>query len=328
MNLKIKNIFLCMILSLLFISSTCYASTNYRYLTSEEIDNYTKFEITDYNRQNIETTPIVNAEEKVYDFADILTDSEEVEIKNKIDEFIAATNFDLAVVTLAQNTANDYFDRVFADDFYDYNDFGKDMEYRSGICLLIDIRNDVSGNRYVYISTTGNAILSYDDARISDIVDDIIIGFQNSSSSELNYFDGVIRGINTLKFYEELGIPSSNLDAYIDENGDYQYEAGRYRRSLPWQDKLVQGLGWDIVIAFVVMLIFNGINSSKLKNVSIATNAKDYLKEESIKFTNSKDDFLSTYTSSYKIESSSSGGGSSTHHSSSGGSHGGGGGHF
>ena len=71
---------------------------------------------------------------------------------------------------------------------------------------------------------------------------------------------------------------------------------------------------------------------SKYKGIKLATNANYYLKNSTI--TNSKDNFLTTFTSRVKIQRDSGGsgghgGGSSISHGSSGTSHGGGGGrHF
>jgi len=59
--------------------------------------------------------------------------------------------------------------------------------------------------------------------------------------------------------------------------------------------------------------------------VKAATTASEYLNKDSIKITLRNDVFLTTHTSSVRINNSSSSGGSSTHRSSSGRSHGGGG---
>lgn len=326
-NLKNKLIISFLVMFAL-ITSVCYASTNYRYYTDEEITNYTKFDITDLNYSNIKNTKIVDASEKVYDFGDLFTDEEEAELQGLINDLISQINYDFAVVTLRDVDANDYTDQVFADDFYDYNDFGCG-DFRDGILMLINLRNDVSGNRYVYFSTTGNAILTFDDYRISDLVNYFI---DNSGIGEETptYAHGVKAVINNVKFYYELGIPSSNRDAYLDEYGNYVYEPGYYRSQMSVLDKFKSGCVVCLIVAVIAALIFNAYHSGKLKNVNKATSANLYLKEDSVKFSKVEDTFVSTHTSSYRItsDSSSGGGGSSSHSSSSGSSHGGGGGHF
>lgn len=326
---KINKLLFSIFVIMFSLSLNVYASTNFRYYTDEEISNYTKWNITEYNYNNIKNTRIVNAEEKIYDFGELLTDEQEEAIKLSIDNFIIDTNMDFVLVTLAESDYSDYQDEIFADDFYDYNDFGIGPTH-DGILMLIDIRNDVAGNRYVYYSTTGQAILYYDDSRISGLVDDFVYGSGISYGIDENtYPNGICSAINGALNYYNLGIPSSNRDAYIDEYGNYIYEAGYYRSTLSPIQKIENDFFIILFWSAIATLIFFFINKSKLKNVKVATTANLYLKNDSVEFNTSNDTFVTTHTTSYVVSSSSSGGGgSSSHHSSSGGSHGGGGGHF
>lgn len=163
------------------------------------------------------STPKVDASEKVYDFADLLTDNEEKIIYDKIQTFIKTYNMDLAVVTINENNKNSQAD--YADDFYDYNDFGLN-EHHDGLLFLIDMENsqyDMENSQY-YISTTGEAIRMYDDYRIEGILDYIESYMING-----NYYEATVSFINKISSYADSGIPTSNKNTYIDETGDIVY---------------------------------------------------------------------------------------------------------
>ena len=65
-----------------------YASTNTKERTE---DNYLVEDwvtVTEDNKNNILTTPAIDATEKVYDFADLFTDEEEQQLYTKITNYI------------------------------------------------------------------------------------------------------------------------------------------------------------------------------------------------------------------------------------------------
>ncbi len=267
------------------------ASTNTRqrsesnYLISDNIT------VTDENKENILNTPSVIAEEKVYDFADLFTDEEEQQLYQKITDYINKYNMDLAVVTI--NTNNKKSPREYADDFYDYNDFGINNT-KDGILFLIDM-----DNRQIYMSTTGYAIKMYNDNRIDSSLDKV---YQYMSDN--NYYQGVASYIDVISEYAESGLPS-------DE--DNQMTTG---------EMLLYSSGISLIITFIIMYVL--INKNKLARK--ATTAKQYLDKNDMIINNMGDMLIHTHTDRTKIEhDSSSGGGSSTHTGSSGQSHGGGG---
>ena len=133
---KIKQ--LLVIALCLFINvKTINAST--RELERTEENNYgvnKHWNITNRNLKNVKSTPYVNAKEKVYDFADILTEEEEKKVYEKINEFIKETHIDMVFVSIDMKYSYDEQNEDYAADFYDYNDFGIDFENYSGIVLL------------------------------------------------------------------------------------------------------------------------------------------------------------------------------------------------
>lgn len=245
-------------------------------------------------------TPSVNEKEKIYDFAKLIDDSYEANILEKIEEFINTYNMDMVVVTVdtyTKRTATEY-----ADDFYDYNYFGKNKN-RDGILLLIDMYQ-----REVAISTTGQAILVYDDERIDYMLDNLEYYLKDSK-----YKSAIESFIEDSSMYAKAGIPSSNKYAHIDENGNYVVI-----KPFPWVIIILISLAITVVVMLILL--------SRHKMIRLASTARYYL--TGINITNRQDRFITTFTTKTRLSSSSGssygGGGSSTHTSSSGSSHGGG----
>ncbi len=112
--------------------------------------------------------------QKVYDYAELLSDSEEREITEKLVETSKETKLDLVVVTT--NDTQGKSTSLYADDFYDDNGFGYDKKYGDGVLLLIDMEH-----REVFISTAGDAISRVSDSDVEDILDEIAPFLTNES---------------------------------------------------------------------------------------------------------------------------------------------------
>lgn len=268
-----------------------------------DMENYgvnKKWEITDKNINNVKITPCVNASEKIYDFSDVLTDEEEQQLREKINDYIKKTNMDLVIVIDRIPYTIDHTNEVYAADFYDYNDFGIDFDNYSGTLLL---RNTYEEDPYFDIYTFGEAQLYYDYDRLQYILD----GIYDDLHSGL-YKNGFNHYIEYLDTYYDRGV---SLDNYkLDENGFLQK---KYVYPLPFV------LIGSLVITFIIMIIMIRKNKMIMK----ATQAEEYMDHNTIHITNRQDNFVSTHTTSYTTSSSSGGGGGGGHHSS-GGSSGGG----
>lgn len=298
-----KNIRKAMLILLLFLSTTMIvnASTNTRERSSNNYLVPEGIQVTDGNRANVLKTPAVDETEKIYDFAELLTEEEEQRLYEQITSYISKYQLDLAVVTI--NANNKGSPRIYADDFYDYNSFGMNQT-RDGILFLIDMQS-----REIYMTTTGNAILMYNDDRIDEALDAVYSYMTNE-----NYYAGVSNYITEIGQMASRGLPSGNKNATLDENGNIHYE------------KKIS-LGLLGMISFGITGIIMIILVSKNKLVRKKTTAKEYLKKDSMKITHISDVLIHTNTIRHQIvdTSSSGGGGSSTHSGSSGISHGGGG---
>lgn len=235
---------------------------------------------------------------KVYDYASKLTIEEETSLKQYIDEFINNYKMDMAIVTVNYHEKETTME--YADDFYDYNDFGYN-DTKDGLIFVIDFKL-----REFYISTSGEAIRMYDDFRIEKMLDDIEL-------YKDNYYKMCEAFIKSSSKFAKNGIPESNRDTEINEVGDLVII-----KRFP----IMQILIIDIVITSITMLILINKNKMIRKNV----NANYYIDKGSLKINKKSDVFLTTHTSSVRINTQTShSGGTSTHHSSSGRSHGGGG---
>lgn len=299
----------CYLLLIVILFSFCIvpvsASTNTFSRTEDNLLVSSDITVTSQNIDNILNTPAVDASEKVYDFAELLTLSEEEKLYHQVEQFMDSANLDLAIVTISEN--NKLNAREYADDFYDYNEFGTDSEH-SGVLFLVDM-----DTREIYMSTTGKAISLYSDYRIDMTLDAISQEFSNQ-----NYYQGITKFVTILKNYDTIGLPSNKDSKYaIGDDGEVY-------REFPWL--IVLG------VPFAITAIVIGVMIHKNKLVRAATSSREYLDKDSLKINTVSDRLIFTNTvavpRSTGSSGSSSGGGSSRHSGSSGRSHGGGGHRF
>lgn len=272
--------------------------------------NKKEIKITSSNKSNIMATPYVDASEKIYDFADILTDEEEEYLAKIVKEFVSKTNMDMVILTDSKSYYTDSQNETYAADFYDYNDFGLNMENYSGVLLY---RNAYEADPYYNVYMFGNAQLYFDYDRSESMLDAIYADMR--SKSYLAAFEDFVE-IYT-DYYEE-GIPSGMKDYEIDDMG-FMHKKYTY----PWM--------WALLVSGIVALIYACVFIGKNKMVKKADSAKDYLADEDIDMYKTVDQYLRSHTTSYTVSSSSGSSGGGGHsssgssgmgHSSGGGRHG------
>lgn len=278
--------------------------------TEEDLRLNKKIEITEYNKNTILNTPSVDANLKVYDFANILDNTNYYE---SIHTFIKTYDMDMVIVTIDENNKSNT--RDFGMDFYDYNDFGMDFKNYSGVLLVIDLDRVVNeGQRNVEIITTGKAMLMFDDERINSIIDVMIYNLRQE-----NYIDAVHDFLNKTSYYASQGIPNSNKSFYIDDDGNYK-------------QKFLIPYGYALCFAGIASLIIVSVAVSRNKMIKQVTHAREYLNDTN--FIKREDKFINSHTTRRVIRTDSGGGGgfhgggSSISRGSSGMSHGGGGRRF
>ena len=304
-NIK-KGIYVLFVLfamiAFMYALSNTFASTNTEKRTESDLKIWPSISVTTTSKQAALKTPKVNEKEKLYDFANLFTDEEETKLFADISTFIQYNNLDMVIVTINENNKSSAM--AYADDFYDYNYFGIGDNH-SGVLLLIDM-----DTRKVWISTTGSAISIYTDSDIDNILDKVT---PNLTSKK--YYQAAARFIAETSRYGNYPdtIDKLNYDVSVEES----------------IEKLTISFVIAICISSVLVIVFIIVGIKKHRNVKIATQAKAYLKKDSINISTREDVFVNSHTSrirrSHDDDFGGSSGGSSSHSSSSGTSHGGGG---
>lgn len=128
-------------------------------------DNRPKVE---FERNNTQCT----TDERVFDYADKMTDEEEEGLRAVIQEAELRCGLDIIVLTLDE-TLEDYaksyepyigyvepyqYTMVFADNFYDEGAFGFDKAHGDGVILVDNWYRESDGGVYSWMSTSGKAI--------------------------------------------------------------------------------------------------------------------------------------------------------------------------
>lgn len=260
--------------------------------------------INDKNLSNVLNTPYVDSSEKVYDFANILTEEEEQTIYTYSKEFMEKTGMEMIFLTVDMPYSYDSKNEEYAADFYDYNDFGLDLEHYDGILLL---RNNYSLDRYYDMYTFGSAQLYFNQSRYDDILGSIYYDISHD-----NYIDGFETFKDKCLDYYNEGIASKYKHSYIDENGFIKKH-------------YVAPYFLAFAISSVITIIILTILVKKNKMIKKSTEASEYIDKKSINYSTKEDRFITSRTTSYTV-SSSSGGGGGSHSGSSGGGHSSGGG--
>lgn len=245
-----------------------------------------------------ETIPDDRQLSRFEDYADLLADSEETALREKLDSISESRNCDVAIVTV--NSLDGKSAQAYADDFYDYNGYGMGAG-DSGILFLISMED-----RDWAITTYGSAktaFTNYGQKYIikqikSDLGDD---NFNSAFNTFADLCDDFIRQAQEGKPFNEDSAPKEPL-------------------SLIW-------IPIALVVGLIVAAIVTGTMKGKLKTVRSQPAARSYIKANSLNLSRSDDIYLYRNVSRVRRESSSSSG-SSSHTSSSGRSHGGSSGKF
>ncbi len=238
---------------------------------------------------------------RVVDRADLLTQREETDLLNVLDEISERQQVDIVVVTV--DSLNGKSAMAYADDFYDDNGYGFGADH-DGILLLVSMEK-----RDYWITTTGYGISAFTDAGI-DYMEEMFVpalsdgAYARAFETYAELCDDFLTQAKTGRPYDRGNLPKAPFNVF---------------------GSIVISLIVGFVIAFLVM----NTMKNELKTVRAQVAANNYVKKNSLNVTVKRDLFLySTMRRTPRPKNTSSGGGSRTHSSSSGRSHGGGGGKF
>lgn len=246
---------------------------------------------------------------RVLDDADLLNDSEEYDLLDKLDYISEEYQCDVIVVTL-EDLDGYRSAQAAADDIFDYEGYGYGSS-DSGILLLVSI-----ADRDWAISTYGKGIQVFTDKNQSYMVNEFKPYL--SSGDYYSAFDCYA------DLCQELLIDPNAFVEYYDEYNNGYSTSNSPLELIYIPIALGLGTGLSLLIAF-------GMRST-LKSVKPQKSAANYVRSNSMVVTNQRENYLYKNVTKTKIESSSSSGGSrggsSVHRSSSGRSHGGSSGKF
>lgn len=248
---------------------------------------------------------------RLIDQADLLSDSEESELLEKLDEISERQQADIVVVS--KKSLQGQSPMEYADDLYDRKGYGFG-DGKDGVLFLISMEE-----RDWYISTSGFGITAVTDA-----------GREYMSEQ---FLDDLKEG----EYAAAFTLFAKLCDDYLTQaRTGTPYDIDHLPKE---QFAFVGGLITAFGIAFLISLTATGIMRSRLKSVRSQSAADSYVKKGSMKLTKEADLFLYRHierrekpkestSSSSRSGSSGHSGGSRTHTSSSGARHGGGGGKF
>lgn len=288
MNKKIKIVLGLAISLVIIMFSNSYATSTYYSDEATYTDDSSTYNSNTNSQKAKANTPVVDATKKIYDYANLITKDEEEALYNKVQEFINKYDMDMAIVTINSNPKSSSM--AYADDFYDYNNFGKGTN-KTGLLFLIDMQN-----RNMWISTTGDAINIYTDSRINTILD-----YTYDKISNEDYNGCAEQFIDKASYFANKGLTGGSKVVTVP--------------------KMICN---SLIFAGIVTIVFICIGLATHRKPKKKKEASNYITQP-LKLSNKLDTFLDKHVSKVKIETSSSSGGSSTHSGSSGTSHGGGG---
>lgn len=217
---------------------------------------------------------------RLYDGADILTDTEESDLISKLNRISGEFNVDIAIATV--DGTGDMSVDEYVNYYYDNSGLGYGVE-REGVLFLIDM----DSRKFRILSNGGHvAAKAISSDVISDITDTV-----TSDLSDGNYV--------------------SAFNSYIDE---CEYQINGQINGFPF--KGARNFIISLVIGLVIAFIVTGTMKGKLKSVRKQAAANGYVKDGSLAIYESRDTFLySRVTRTEKADNSdnnrSSGGGSS-----------------
>lgn len=237
---------------------------------------------------------------RLVDDADLLSSSEESRLTALLNEISERQEFDVVIVT--SDSLDGKSAMAFADDYYDYNDYGYGASY-DGALLLVSM-----DTREWWISTTGFGITAINDDGIDYISEQFL-----SDLSDGDYADA-FETFATL--CDDFVTQAKTGEAYDDD----------HLPKAPFP--LLKTVGIALIAGLIIGLITVTVMKRQLRSVRMQPAAATYVRPGSLQISESRDLFLFRNVQRRPRPKSNSSSGGGTHRGSSGRSHGGGGGRF
>ena len=124
--------------------------------------------------------------QRVFDYADVLSDAEEKKLEELIARRESQTGCDIVLVTLFESLEEyareiepdvpyNQFVRIFAEQYYEENNFGYNKPNGDGVILVDNWFRGADGKIHTWFCTTGIVKDAYSDADIDSILDDVYL---------------------------------------------------------------------------------------------------------------------------------------------------------
>lgn len=263
------------------------------------------------------------------DEAQVLTDSEARRIEEDLAEVSDAYDIDLVVLTVEDLDGQEAMD--YADDYYDYNGYGRDADYSGALFL------HCPDSRDYWISTCGRVADAVSDDAMEDLKAAVVECLRADDFA--GAYETYVTGIdNYMMYMEEYGVSISYSDVQAHPE-DAKYMFNPPEKEKTFFEKIAEYAAGNAVLApiigFISSFVYMGGQKRKLVSVRRQSGAQSYVRAGASQLRYSNDILVNRTMNKTPIRTESSSrsggrvGGSTTFHtSSSGRSHGGGGGKY
>ena len=244
--MKKYKFFIVIMISLFFVNINCYASIDTFERTDSNLRVPDSITVNSSNINDIKNTPSVSSSEKIYDYADLLSASDEEKLFKKINSFVTENDVDLIILTT--NNLNNYSIADYTFNFYQYNYFNKNA-------IVFTIYNN-GKEPEIYMFNNGQNVSSiFNDDVMNEILEYV---YQN-------IYDG--------KYYKALCDYIKIVDGFytIDKNGGGSYKVddfGNLVKNIPWIELFILAS----CLTFVIISCFIYMIKSKNKNINLSSN--------------------------------------------------------
>ena len=243
----IKITFICVI-SFIFINTNASTKTFTR--TNEKPLVPSWITVDSSNKEAIMSTPAVDATEKIYDYAELLTEKEENDLLKKINEYVEHTGDDLVFRTAKDLGKKDATNYMY--NFYDYNNFK-----RNGTLFFV---NPTPNGISTYMITSGEeAAQLYTQDRINKTLRHLYPAFKGGDTYKgAEVYVKICAG-----FYNVNRGNNARIDA-----------SGNVVKTIPWIELVVIAIASTFVIMFILI--------KKNKNILVTPERSNYLNTASM----------------------------------------------
>lgn len=251
---KFKLIWFLLILCVVINVEDVFASTKVNTRTESNYLVPSDVIVTESIKSDILSTPAINVDEKIYDFADILTSKDEEKLYKQVNNFIIKTKIDCVIVTINNNVKNST--KQYAHDFYNYNNFWND-----GILLLLDM-----SNKSIYVATNGYAYELFPDSRLQPMLKSVF-----AKVKERKYYEACTNFMTSVSQFVDIGLVNEDEKfVQVLDDGKVIITSSEYLLAI-----FIFALGGAAFIISILVL------SNKM--VRKATSAKGFLNKDTMK---------------------------------------------